>query len=144
MTRLHTFWILAALSLTVSTALADDAVERAVNGLRAEHGLSQLSENEALQLAATAHAEDMLRHRYFSHNGRDGSTVADRVNRAGYRWCYVAENIAQGQKDLHEVMRAWAQSPGHRANLLSSRVREFGLAAGSGYIWVLVLAARDC
>lgn len=134
--------LIGSIILFAAAGSADTA--SVVNKLRAENGLSPLSSSANLQRAALAHAEDMLRHRYFSHRGHDGSTVADRVASTGYRWCYVAENIAQGQKDLNEVMYAWAQSPGHRANLLSPNVTEFGLAAGPGYIWVMVLAASKC
>lgn len=135
---------IVALIVASCSAAADIKTAGVLDALRAEDGLPRLSQNDDLQRAAFAHAEDMLRNSYFSHTGSDGSTVADRVSRTGYQWCYVAENIAQGQKDLTEVMKAWVRSPGHRSNLLSESVREFGLAEGPGYIWVIVLAARTC
>lgn len=123
---------------------ADPAAVRLVNDFRDRNGLPALEYDENLEQAARLHAQDMLATRHFSHTGSDGSSVADRVSRTGYRWCFVAENIAQGQRDLAEVVSAWAQSPGHRANILSPRVQEFALIEGPGYIWVMVLAATRC
>jgi len=45
--------------------------------------------------------------------------------------CYgpFAENIAMGYKDSRTAVRAWMNSSGHRANILSSRHRRIGVAA---------------
>ncbi|MFX5777110.1 CAP domain-containing protein, partial [Acinetobacter baumannii] len=39
----------------------------------------------SLERAAQEHSEDMARHDYMDHTGRDGSTPAQRVTRSGYR-----------------------------------------------------------
>ena len=55
---------------------------------------------------------------YFSHirpNGWDYATVLDDVY---YEWQYAGENIAVGQQTPEEVMEAWMNSEGHRANIL--------------------------
>lgn len=126
------------------STMAEPAVTRALNELRATAGQAPATFSAQLAEAATRHAEDMLQARIFSHTGSDGSTVADRVSATGYGWCYVAENIAQGQPDLSEVMEAWAGSPAHRRNMLSPDVTEFALVAGRGAIWVMVLARPGC
>ena len=123
---------------------ADDASVRALNALRAENGRAPLSYSAMLENAATRHAEDMARRQFFSHTGSDGSDVAERVTQSGYRWCFVAENIAQGQRGLMEVMEDWSASPPHRKNMLSREVTEFALVQGPGFVWVMVLAAKDC
>jgi uncharacterized protein YkwD len=97
-----------------------------------------------LENAATRHAVDMASRQFFSHTGSDGSDVAERVTQTGYRWCVVAENIAQGQRGLMEVMEDWSASPPHRKNMLSREVTEFALVQGAGFVWVMVLAAKDC
>jgi uncharacterized protein YkwD len=61
----------------------------------------------------------MAAHRKLDHKGSDGSTVADRVKRAGYVYVRVGENIADGQETVEEVMRSWIKSPGHRENILA-------------------------
>ena len=62
---------------------------------------------------------DMAKRHKLDHKGSDGSTVADRVKRAGYVYVRVGENIADGQKTVDQVMDSWMKSPGHRANILA-------------------------
>lgn len=136
-----------ALSLTViaSTAAADPVpgAAEALNGLRAQVDAPPLVLSPQLQAAAEAHGRDMVTKGYFDHKGRDGSSVATRVKREGYRYCFAAENIARGQKSLNDVMGGWAMSPGHRKNMLSKEAREFGLAR-VGTTWVMVLGRSGC
>ena len=84
--------------------------------------------NDVLAEAARLHAEDMARHGYFSHTGRDGSTPAQRVLRAGYRYRSTGENIAAGAQTPDEVVAGWIKSPGHCANLMSPAYTEMGAA----------------
>lgn len=132
------------LALAATQGGANPASTGAINQLRAEDGLAPVGFSDQLAVAAARHAEDMLQARIFSHTGSDGSSVADRVAATGYGWCVVAENIAQGQRDLAEVMEAWAESKGHRRNMLSPDVTEFALVEGAGAIWVMVLARPGC
>ncbi|MEU0156580.1 CAP domain-containing protein [Micromonospora fulviviridis] len=46
----------------------------------------------------------------------------------------AAENIAKGQSRPHEVIHAWLNSPGHRANLLNPDF-SVGLHLDSGPWW---------
>ena len=78
-----------------------------------------------------------------SHTGANGSTVGTRVRSAGYGWCRVAENIAQGQQSLAEAMASWESSPGHRANLLNPGLQDVGLGRNGDY-WAMVFAAPGC
>ena len=101
----------------------------------------------ALERAALAHARDMAAHDYFSHAGRDGSTPAARVTRAGYRWRAAGENIAAGPPTPEAVMNGWLASPEHCANLMSADYTEMGVAyavnpnSASGIYWVQEFAA---
>jgi uncharacterized protein YkwD len=50
-------------------------------------------------------------------------------------WPGMGENVAYGQKDPADVMRAWLTSPGHRANILNPKYTEIGVGvviAGNG------------
>lgn len=87
-----------------------------------------LKANAVLDNAAMVHAQDMARHSYFSHTGRDGSAPADRATRVGYRWRNVGENIAMGQLTAEQVVQGWIKSPGHCANLMSPDYTEMGIA----------------
>ncbi|MBP0481245.1 CAP domain-containing protein [Sagittula sp. M10.9X] len=115
-----------------------------LNGLRAEQGLEPVVSSPRLEEAAKRHALDMARRGFFGHEGSDGSDVMARARRQGYGACTIAENLAQGQNTLTEVLGAWVQSPGHRANLLHPNIREYGLVRAPGDIWVLVLGADGC
>lgn len=112
-----------------------------LNAFRQSKGIQELSYSRKLESAAKSHAKDMVRRGFFSHTGSNGSDVGERVRAAGYEWCFVAENIAKGQNSLNAVMTAWAQSPGHRANLLSRKAKEFALYEADDRTWVMVLAA---
>jgi uncharacterized protein YkwD len=80
------------------------------------------------------------------HQGGDGSSAAERVERAGYRWRSVGENIASGQLTPEQVVRDWVGSPVHCANLMSPRFTEMGVAyavdlkSPDGIYWAQALA----
>ena len=84
--------------------------------------------NDVLARAAQLHAADMARNNYFSHGGRDGSGPAQRIERAGYRYRSIGENIAAGQMKPEEVVAGWLKSPGHCANLMNPVFTEMGVA----------------
>ena len=114
-----------------------------LNAFRADQGLGTVTTNRRLQRAAQAHAEDMEKRGYFSHQsvgGPNGTSMSDRIAASGYRACAAAENIAQGQKSESEVFAAWRGSAGHRRNMLGPRYVEYGLGR-SGNTWVQLLAA---
>lgn len=81
-----------------------------------------------LNATAQAHAEDMARHSYFSHTGRDGSQVGGRATRAAYVWLQIGENIAAGQMRPEMAVDGWLKSPGHCVNLMRPQYTEMGLA----------------
>lgn len=84
--------------------------------------------NDALAEAARLHSEEMARFNFLSHSGRDGSTAAQRVERAGYRYRAMGENIAGGQLKPEDAVAGWMDSPGHCANLMSPAFTEMGVA----------------
>ncbi len=84
-----------------------------------------LAWNEELTQAAQGHATDMAVNDYFSHTSRDGSTLKERVTRAGYELSLVAENIAAGQPSVQSVMAGWTASDG-RAPLSGAQRRPGG------------------
>lgn len=128
----------------VQSAAADPVATQVLNEYRSQNGQAPVQYSRTLEAAATGHALDMARAGFFDHRGSDGSDVAGRVRRVGYGWCFVAENIAKGQISLGAVMTDWANSPGHRRNMLDARAREFALVEGPDRIWVMVLAAPGC
>jgi uncharacterized protein YkwD len=85
-----------------------------------------LTSNMALDRAAQAHSSEMAALRYFSHEGKDGSTVGERATRAGYAWQHIGENIASGMRTPDEAVAGWVASPGHCANLMNAGFTELG------------------
>lgn len=135
-----------ALCLGSAPAMAQDmgaAAKAQVNALRAEGGLDSLGVSPALAQAAGGHARDMAKNGFFGHTGSDGSGIGDRARAAGYAFCFIAENIAQGQGSLDAVLEGWMGSTGHRRNILSEGAREFALAR-EGNIWVMMLGRPGC
>lgn len=111
-----------------------------LNEVRAQNRRKPLILSQKLSRAAQAHADDMAAKGYFSHKGQDGSKISTRVKRQGFKACYYAENIAQGQRSAAEVMNSWQNSSGHRKNNLAKQPTHFGIGLGGVNTWVLVFA----
>jgi uncharacterized protein YkwD len=117
-----------------------------VNRKRAANGLSALKVDRRIQRAAGRHARDMAKHNYFAHQRPGGPDLTTRLHRAGWHGSAWGENIAYGCGSLASpkaTLRAWMNSPPHRAILLSSTYRHAGVGVvgsapcGSGGMWVL-------
>lgn len=106
-----------------------------------------LTLNAQLGRAALQHSQEMAKYSLMQHEGRDGSTPAQRVTLAGYRWRAVAENVAAGQRTAEEVVAGWMASPGHCENIMNAHYSEMGIASAVnekdryGVYWTLTLAA---
>jgi uncharacterized protein YkwD len=124
-----------------AVAVADTGMLAAINAERKAKGRAALSYDTRLAAAAEVHAKDMARHGFMSHTGSDGSDVGKRMSRAGYKFCFGAENVAFGQGSFPAVMTAWMNSSGHRQNILHRKAKAVGVARATGDRWVMVLAA---
>lgn len=110
-----------------------------INAERSRSGLAALRLNKRLSAAAAAHAGDMDARNYFSHDSLGGGSFVDRIRRAGYldgaRSWTVGENLAWGSRGRSApatITQMWMNSPGHRANILSSSFREIGIGVAYG------------
>jgi uncharacterized protein YkwD len=115
-----------------SAVAADDAemaesLIAAHNREREKAGLAPLKSAVKLTAAAQVHAKDMAAHEKMTHEGSDGSTPSERVEKAGYPYQNTGENVAAGQTSVDEVMTSWMNSPGHKANILGD-FTEIGVA----------------
>jgi len=97
-------------------------------GTRAFNAARPVRWNDSLAEASQLHAEEMARYSYFSHSGRDGSDPAQRVERAGYRYVSIGENIAAGQIKPEDAVAGWIKSAPHCANLMNPAFTEMGVA----------------
>ncbi|WP_225827221.1 CAP domain-containing protein [Streptomyces naphthomycinicus] len=106
------------------------------NAEREKAGCSALSMNSQLTAAAQAHSEDMAKNNFFSHTGSDGSSIAQRVEKAGFSPSIpTAENIHQGGSTSQQVFDSWMGSAPHKAAILNCQWKQTGLAGASGNLW---------
>ncbi|WP_139991997.1 CAP domain-containing protein [Paenibacillus paridis] len=106
-----------------------------VNQERAKAGLAALKTDALLTKVATAKAKDMDDNNYFSHTSPTYGSPFDMMRSFGVTYSYAGENIASGQRTPQEVMTAWMNSAGHRANILSQNFTKIGVGYVNGE-WV--------
>ena len=99
---------------------------RLVNEQRSAAGCGDVTVDDRLAAAAEGHSRDMADNGYFDHTSLDGRDFGRRAAEHGYDWA-IGENIAAGQRTVQEVMDAWMNSDGHRANILNCDARAIGL-----------------
>ena len=88
---------------------------------------------------AAGYARQMVRGRFFDHTSPTGSTMLARIKATSYlrnvgSWS-VGENLAWGTGVLSSpraTVRAWMQSPDHRANLLDRHFADVGIGVTPG------------
>lgn len=131
----------SALGEDETNCATNDQVLRQVcvltNNERRVHGLPPLTLEPLRSQAAQDHADDMATRGFFSHTNPDGDTAFDRLANHGVSYQYAAENIAVGQSSAQQVVLAWMNSSGHRANILNVRYTKLGVGRSNGH-WVQV------
>lgn len=105
-----------------------------VNAERAKAGIGLLTLNPQLVAAAQIHARNMAASGVLDHNltGVAQPTLISRAQFVGYRYGWLGENIASGFSDAQSVVKAWMDSPEHRANILLGDLTEAGIGVGTG------------
>ena len=96
-----------------------------VNAERAKEGLAPLSVNAKVQAAAQVRA--MESEKLFSHTRPDGSSFATALKEQGVSYRRAGENIAWGQRTPQQVVNAWMNSAGHRANIMNPNFTTIGV-----------------
>lgn len=86
-----------------------------------------LSMDRTLRCAARNHSFDMGDRGFFSHDNPSGESARDRIERAGYTWSRMGENIAVGQATPAQVVNGWLDSFGHCTNILAPGFTEIGI-----------------
>lgn len=106
------------------------AVACLVNWARMQERRSRLSRRSALTRAAELKGLSVASCGQFSHTPC-GTAVTSGVNAAGYRYATFGENLfagTWGRVSPRDVVKAWLDSPPHRANMLSGQFRHVGAA----------------
>lgn len=99
-------------------------VIRLTNIERVKAGRSPLQYHAGLQRAAMVRAEEITRK--FSHTRPDGTDSSTALYENGVS-CSCGENIAAGQRTPEAVVRAWMNSPGHKAAILDPDATHIGV-----------------
>lgn len=97
------------------------------NAFRVQNGRPALENDARLNDAAEGWSASMAQGDFFRHG--DTATL---IEAEGYDWRTWGENIAGGQQTPEAVVNAWINSPGHRANMLSTNFRDIGI----GHVYV--------
>ncbi len=128
-------------------AIADLAAR--INRERVARGLVPFALNAQLTAAAQAHVNDIASTGRYSHTGSDGSTVFDRVARTGYGAYSWGRRLGENWAWYHNAaaaMTMWMQSAPHRANILHTAYREFGIGIApslqGGFVYVVDFGAQ--
>ena len=97
-----------------------------VNSYRAQHGLGALRSSSSLNRSASRYARHMMKAHYFGHAGRI---------QASRRFRTVGEILEMHRgygARTSSALKAWGNSPGHRAIILDGRFKYVGAGVFHG------------
>lgn len=114
------------------TSSQAEAVLNLVNAERSKQGLKPLTLSAKLTDIATMKSKDMADKGYFDHTSPTYGSPFQMLQDFGVHYSSAGENIAAGQKTPEEVMQAWLNSSGHRANILNANFTELGVGFYQG------------
>ncbi|MED1507568.1 MULTISPECIES: CAP domain-containing protein [Bacillus] len=114
----------------------EQRVVELTNAERTKQGLPALKIDTELSKVARIKSEDMQKNNYFDHNSPTYGSPFDMMKKFGISYTSAGENIAQGQRTPEEVVQAWMNSAGHRANILNNSFTHIGVGyVESGNYW---------
>ncbi|AZQ48572.1 CAP domain-containing protein [Bacillus sp. GX] len=114
----------------------EQRVVELTNAERTKQGLPALKIDTELSKVARIKSEDMQKNNYFDHNSPTYGSPFDMMKKFGISYTSAGENIAQGQRTPEEVVQAWMNSAGHRANILNNGFTHIGVGyVESGNYW---------
>ncbi len=118
--------------LGYASQIPPSAIIQLTNKERQSAGLNTLKENQLLDQAAAAKAADMFARNYWAHNAPDGTEPWSFILNSGYSYLHAGENLARDFRDPQSVVTAWVNSPSHKANLISPKYQDIGVAVADG------------
>jgi len=138
---------------TATPVVQQRAITCLVNWARAQDRRGRLAQSASLQRTAGLKGRRVVSCGQISHTPC-GSDFTAPLRAAGYRYSSFGENLyvgSTGSTSAHDVVSAWLQSPGHRANVLGPGFREVGtaLVRGDGLfgdrqavVWIAAFASQ--
>jgi uncharacterized protein YkwD len=105
-----------------------------INNERTSRGLKAIVFDANLAQVGRDHCSDMFKRGYFSHYTPEGASPFDRMVSNGISFNYAGENLALAP-NVDLSMQGLMQSPGHKANILSSNFNRVGIGVIDGGIY---------
>lgn len=111
----------------------EQSIFNLVNEERSKAGLPLLTYNSTMEKYARIKSKDMGDNNYFSHEDLRGNLITAQMSADGVNYNSWGENIAYiggsfNSSDLaNQFMNNWMNSPGHKANILSSDFTSIGV-----------------
>ena len=118
--------------LGVSYQISNIELLNLTNYERSQNGLPPLTLDDQLSKAAQKKSVHMFKHDYWAHFAPDGTSPWDFIRGEGYDYSYAGENLAKGFTTSYDAVKAWMDSPTHRANILSDKYSEVGFSIEQG------------
>ena len=97
-------FVLMTFSFSYKPNLTPGEILELVNTTRVNSGLTPLSLNSTLNLAAFAKAEDMLNNNYFAHVSPEGVKPWYWFKAMGYNYTYAGEKLALQYYKSHHLI----------------------------------------
>ncbi len=116
-----------------------------VNAERKKAGVPLLTLSTDVSSVAQVKATDMAKNGYFDHNSPTYGSPFSMLTNFGVSYRSAGENIAKGQQSASAVMKAWMNSSGHKANILSKNFTQLGVgySANNGSpVWVQMFITK--
>ena len=119
-----------------SVTAYENEVVRLVNIERSKQGIAPLTSDWQLSRVARYKSQDMKDNGYFSHTSPTYGSPFEMMKSFGISYRTAGENIAKGQRTPAEVVNAWMNSSGHRANILNKSFTKIGVGyVANGNYW---------
>ncbi len=116
-----------------------------VNAERTKAGVAPLTLSTEVSSVAQVKSDDMAKNGYFDHNSPTYGSPFTMLSDFGVTYRTAGENIAKGQQSTEAVMKAWMNSSGHKANILSPNFKQLGVgySANNGSpVWVQMFITK--
>ncbi|MDG1762180.1 MAG: CAP domain-containing protein [Flavobacteriaceae bacterium] len=123
-------------SLTLRETIAVKILSK-TNAIRNAQGLSDLIQDDEMDVLATVHSKNMVEHDFFDHIDHEGKSPSNRADDLDYGFSRLAENVGyvpwfenvSGCGDTRSaeaiaecVVDGWKNSPGHYTNMIGDYI----------------------
>lgn len=98
-----------------------------INEYRKQNNLEELKPISKLQEVSQIKARDLVEHNYFSHTSERLGTPFEMLKANGVDYTVAGENLA-GNINPERAVKAWIDSPSHKANILDKEFEYTGIS----------------